>query len=137
MEPEERLERLDQALGALDEASRRWPVLVEGLRDEVALRRLGVQGEILVYNRGSGMIALADRLRGREGVVVLFDWDRKGGQLTRLLKGQLAGSIRLELELRKELAQVSQVSCVEDLPSARRVLRQRLGHREDRPLSDA
>jgi len=128
MDPAERLARLDRALELLTELSHAAPVIVEGHRDLEALRELGVDGEILVYNRGGSVIALADELRTRPFVVCLFDWDRKGGHLTRLLKQQLGG-IRLDLEVRREFATVSLVRCVEDLPHARAALERRIERR--------
>lgn len=136
MEPAERLERLERVLARLDEDSHGSPIVVEGLRDEAALRALGVTGEIMVYNRGGSVLDVADRLRGRRSVVLLLDWDRKGGQLTRLLRAQLEGVIRIDLEPRKELAYVSLVKCVEDLPHARRTLRARLADRSARHDAD-
>jgi 5S rRNA maturation endonuclease (ribonuclease M5) len=128
MDPQERLDRLERALALLAELSHAAPVLVEGAHDLEALRELGVDGEILVYNRGGRMTDLADRLRARPLVIVLFDWDRKGGHLTRLLKEQLGG-VRLDLDVRKELATVSLVRCVEDLPHAKAALERRLERR--------
>lgn len=125
MDPAERLRRLDAALAALADLADGIPILVEGLHDEAALRALGVSGEIAVYNRGESMPDFAERFRTRPRVVVLFDWDRKGGQLTQRLKEQLGGS-RLGLEIRKEFATVSLVRCVEDLPAARAALLRRL-----------
>lgn len=125
MDPEQRLERLQEALDQLIETNETSPVVVEGPRDEQALRELGLQGDILVYNQGRNMTDFADRLRGPRDVVVLFDWDRKGGQLARLLQQKLSGVVRMDLELRKEFARVSLVKCVEDLPSALRTLDRR------------
>lgn len=123
MDAEERLARLDAALESLREANRRAPAIVEGMRDAAALRELGFDGEIIVYNQEpGGVLDLADRLRTRPLVIVLFDWDRKGGQLTKTLRQNLAGSVKVEWEGRKELAIVSTVRCVEDLPHARRHL---------------
>jgi 5S rRNA maturation endonuclease (ribonuclease M5) len=125
MDPEDRLRRLETALVELAEAARAAPVVVEGLSDAAALRSLGVEGEILVYNTGRSMPAFADAMRERPRLIVLFDWDRKGGHLTRLLREQL-GQHKLDLRFRKEFAQVSLVKCVEDLPAARRDLRGRV-----------
>ncbi len=127
MEPEDRLRRLNQALAELAEASHDVPILVEGIRDEAALRALGVRGEVIVYNRGGSMLDMADRLRGRPRLILLFDWDKKGGQLVRLLRQQIEGQVQIDLETRRELAKVSLVRCVEDLPAARDHLVKRIG----------
>ena len=129
MEPAERLERLDRAIEELAVASAFAPIVVEGQRDEAALRALGIEGEIFVYNRGGTMADVAELLRPRTLIVVLFDWDRKGGALTQRLKELLGGTTKLNLDLRRELATVSLVRCVEDLPAARRALQRRLDPR--------
>lgn len=126
MDPSDRLERLERALAQLAEDSHDAPVLVEGPNDARALRALGVRGEILVYNRaGVSILDTADRLRARKRLILLFDWDRKGGHLTRLMRDQLEGQVGLDLEIRRELASVSLVKCVEDLPHALENLRRR------------
>lgn len=125
MEPAERLERLDRALDEIAVAAREAPLVVEGKRDEAALRELGVEGEIIVYNQGGSMVDFAERLRDRKRIIVLFDWDRKGGHLTQRLRELLSGTMKLDTDIRRELATVSLVRCVEDLPAARRALQKR------------
>ena len=134
MKPEERLERFQDLVAELVEANESSPVVVEGTRDAVALRSLGLQGEIIVYNRGTNMTNFADGLRRRRKVLVLFDWDQKGGQLTRLLREKTGDSLRLDLTLRKELARVSLVKCVEDLPHSARLLAKRARERAEESL---
>ena len=126
MDPAQRLERLDQALERLEDAGPEALILVEGIRDAEALSELGVHTPVRVYNQGRPMLEVAESLRGEKRVIVLFDWDRKGGQLTRLLKEQLGATHRLDFEIRRELAIVSLVKCVEDLPHARRTLLKRI-----------
>jgi len=131
VDAEERLARLDAALERLREANQHAPMIVEGMRDAAALRELGFDGEIIIYNQEpGGLLDLADRLRTRVLVILLFDWDRKGGQLTKTMRENLAGSVKVEWEGRKELAIVSTVRCVEDLPSARRHLAKLIERRE-------
>lgn len=129
MDPRLRLERFERALDDLVEANEAAPIIVEGIRDEAALRKLGATGEILVHNRGLGVLSLADKLRGQPRIIILYDWDRKGGQLAQLLRQQLGGVVRLDEEIRRELAHVSLVKCVEDLPAALANLRRRAHER--------
>jgi len=58
-------------------------VIVEGKKDENALRRVGFRGEILIYNNFKGIINFVDYVsrRGRK-VILLLDRDRKGRVLT-------------------------------------------------------
>jgi len=58
-------------------------VLVEGKKDGNALRDIGFNGEILVYNNFKGIINLVDYLsRKGKKVILLFDRDKKGKALT-------------------------------------------------------
>ena len=58
-------------------------VAVEGKKDEIALRDLGFQGEILVYNNFKGITNFVDYV-SRDGrkVILLLDRDKKGRTLT-------------------------------------------------------
>lgn len=132
MDPQRRLERFERALEELVALNETTAVVVEGSRDAAALRELGVVGDILVYNEGHSMIEFCDRVRDRMTLICLFDWDRKGGQLTRLLQAQLGGIVKVDLERRKEFAYVSLVKCVEDLPHALRTLTKRAEEHAER-----
>lgn len=83
-------------------------LVVEGERDRRALRRLGLEGPILLVHRGASISATAQHLlhRGRR-VIVLTDWDREGGVLARRLKEFLeAESVPLDLEYRRRLSRI-------------------------------
>jgi 5S rRNA maturation endonuclease (ribonuclease M5) len=123
---EERNERIQVCLDALRLENEHTPILVEGNRDTAALRRLGIDGEIIVYNAGQPLGATADRLaRKHKRIIVLFDWDRTGGHLVRRLVEHVHAQIELDLSYRKEFAIVSQVRCIEDLPAAVRLIEDR------------
>ena len=58
-------------------------VIVEGKKDELALREVGFKGEVLVYNNFKGIINFADYVsRKRSKVILLLDRDRNGRSLT-------------------------------------------------------
>ncbi|MBQ71241.1 MAG: hypothetical protein CMA65_07145 [Euryarchaeota archaeon] len=71
--------------------TRNCAVLVEGLRDRRALKRLGFTGPIELLNRGWSvddvLVYLVDtygrrhEFDGGPTVIVLMDWDRTGGRL--------------------------------------------------------
>lgn len=102
----ERYERVLDTLEALREGSRTAPVVVEGKRDREALERLGVRGEVVTLNSGTSIFGLCETLaREHEEVIVLTDWDRRGGQLCRLLReGLAANGVRCDVDLRAQLA---------------------------------
>lgn len=83
-------------------------VVVEGERDRRALRRLGLEGPVVLVHRGESLSKTAQRLvvRGRR-VIVLTDWDREGGLFARRLKEFLeAERIDLDLDYRRRFARI-------------------------------
>jgi 5S rRNA maturation endonuclease (ribonuclease M5) len=116
MKPAERLEAAESALEALSDANAEAPILVEGDRDETALRKLGIHGPIVRLNQGKTVVGVCERLVGRERVIVLTDWDRKGGQLARLVSQALVSNgVKADLHFRKELSRIAHVRTVEGL----------------------
>ena len=68
-------------------ANEEIPIIVEGKRDEAALRRLGVKGEIIRLNIGRPILDFCeDVARNYDEVIILPDWDAKGAQLFNKLK---------------------------------------------------
>lgn len=104
--PEARLEALEELLAELAEANRQVPVLVEGEKDERALRALGLEGEIVRVKNAQTVFAVCERLamRHRE-VIVITDWDAGGGKLMRLVRDGLKScGVRPDLAFRRSLA---------------------------------
>lgn len=104
----ERYERVLETIEDLREGSRAAPVVVEGKRDREALEQLGVPGEVITLNSGSSIFGLCETLaREHAEVIVLTDWDRRGGQLCRLLReGLAANGVRYDVDLRAQLARL-------------------------------
>jgi len=117
-------ERLDEIQAVLEELISRDPkavILVEGMRDRGALTILGVKGEMIQVQSSDGIFAIAERL-AREGraAIIMTDWDRKGGQLGRLLRNALAANaVPFDDTLRQRLVVVSKqdIKDVQSLPS--------------------
>lgn len=88
----ERAQRLREVLGLLYEANKRFPVIVEGKKDAVALRKIGLVGDIVTLHSGKGIYEFCeDIVRQFSKVIVLMDWDGKGETLHRSLSRYLAG----------------------------------------------
>jgi len=102
----ERFEALVELIDELVEAARSKPVIVEGIKDERSLRELGVEGNIIKLNRGMRLFNLCEDIaREHSSVIILTDWDRKGGHLARLLReGFDANEVAYDLDLRARLA---------------------------------
>ena len=96
-------------------------ILVEGKRDEIALRNLGFTGPIEKLNRGWGIEKVVVYIVEKYGnCIVLMDWDRTGGRLQRRLMDSLSSlDIKPCDELRRALSKAMKpdTMCVEDLPS--------------------
>ena len=90
MDEAERFESLLLVLGELAEANLTTPIVVEGPRDVAALRRLALRGEVVPLNQGSPLFAFCEVLaQTTASVILLTDWDRKGGQLYATLQAGL------------------------------------------------
>lgn len=85
---EARLEALEDALDELTWASEEGvPLLVEGDKDEAALRVLGIRGPIVKVHAGRGLFAFVEDLsREHRAAVLLTDWDSRGGRLAKRLR---------------------------------------------------
>ena len=96
-------------------------ILVEGQRDEVALRSLGFTGPIEKLNRGWPIDRVVVYIAENYGnCIVLMDWDRTGGRLQRRLMDSMTSlDIRPSDECRRALSKAMKpdTMCVEDLPS--------------------
>jgi 5S rRNA maturation endonuclease (ribonuclease M5) len=105
----ERLEELDKLLVDLAEASLAIPIIVEGKRDTKALRALGIEGTILELNVGKGVVDFCEGVsREHRKVILLTDWDAKGGTLFRALADGLKSlGVNVDGDFRRELARLS------------------------------
>ena len=90
LSPAERLEEISKVVDDLRELSDEMPIVVEGIRDARALELLGIRRNVVTLSKGVSLFVFCERLaREWREVVVLTDWDRKGGQLARRLKEAL------------------------------------------------
>ena len=88
----ERASRLREVLEALYEINKKVPVIVEGKRDAVALRKLGLMGDIITLHRGVSLYDFCEEMSERfDKVIILLDWDSKGESLTKELNRHLRG----------------------------------------------
>ena len=67
------------------------PIVVEGRRDELALRRLGIPGTIYCLKAtGESRLRLLERLDGSRRAIILTDFDREGDELESWLYQELS-----------------------------------------------
>ncbi|MCK5309893.1 MAG: topoisomerase [Thermoplasmata archaeon] len=127
MNPKETLERLEETLDELDHASKIMPIIVEGLKDRMALRSLNVNGHVIILNDGDSVFGTCENISRKWGAaIILTDWDHKGGQLARQLMDSLrACGISYDTEYRATISMwvKKDVKDVEGLPPLIRRLR--------------
>ena len=111
-------------------------IIVEGRRDEAALRKLGVIGKIYCLKaRGESRHDFLERLDGIDDAIVLTDFDREGKKLETWLYKELSQrGIRSDLRLWSRIKSLARadVRSVEELPSFMRSLESRsIGRRPE------
>ncbi len=92
-------------------------IVVEGKRDEGALKKLGYSGKICQFHSFKGLVKFADSMPKYKNLILLLDSDRKGRYLTKRIIAQLQHRMIIDLSYRKDLTIVTKgrVKHVEDL----------------------
>lgn len=108
MNEEERLEELFELIEELIELNERLPVIVEGVKDRKTLRAIGLRGDIITINRGNSIFNECEQIaRKHPEVIILTDWDRKGGKLKYLLTdGFKNNEVKCNTDIRGRLAKL-------------------------------
>ncbi len=118
MHYEDTIERIEKTIEELCEENKTTPILVEGEKDVAALRKLGISGEIIRVNSGSSISTLCDRLSSKyTQIIILTDWDEKGGKLFAIIKKNLRGRVACITRYRDAFATHSSIRTIEGLPS--------------------
>jgi dTMP kinase len=118
MDYEKTLYDLEKELLALIEENKEVPIVVEGEKDKIALRKLGVNGLIISVNKGVSLTDFCDRLvQDYDELIILTDWDKRGGYLCHTIKKNLEGRVKCNLYYREFFAKNSVIKTVEGLPS--------------------
>jgi len=101
-----------------DEAKDGALIVVEGLRDEEALRSLGFSGTLFLLCHGHGIKRLLTVAPAFKKTIILTDLDRKGGALAAKVVATLQSKkIRVDLFYRKELKTImrGRIRSIQDL----------------------
>jgi len=80
-----KIERISDVIAELaDYSAEGVPILVEGMKDEQALKDMGVKGRIIkTRTEGKKMFELAEELASYGSVIVLTDFDEEGEELAK------------------------------------------------------
>ena len=96
-------------------------IIVEGKRDKKALQVLGIRGKIIILNvKNQRLIDRAEQIiqeNVKSEVLILFDFDKAGIELTRRLTKYLeAKRVRVRQDLRIKLRRnIKDLRCIEEL----------------------
>ena len=128
----EKQEKILQVISKLADASAKGkPIIVEGKKDEQALRDLGIVGAVLTVKTGGKSFIDAqseiENLGVRE-VVLLLDFDRRGKEGTlRLKQGLERLKIKVNTRFWQDLEALTgrDIRCIESLPSYLSTLQQK------------
>ncbi len=127
MDYEKSLEDLEKALFELREENKTIPIIVEGKKDILALRKLDVTGEIIRFNQGMSIPDFCDMISQKyKSIILLTDWDRKGGFLCSTIKKNLGGLVNCNTRYREIFAQRSMIRTLEGLPSWIKTLKKKV-----------
>ncbi len=116
----DRLSRMEKLLEYLADENADTPIIVEGKNDKLALRQLGIGGVVYVVNGRHTLFQMCEEIsREQRKVILLTDWDRKGGQICHTLsKGFAANGVSVDEKIRSRLSSLSSgdIKDVEGLP---------------------
>ena len=118
MDYKKSIEEVEKVLTELIQENKNVPIIVEGEKDVQALRKLGITGEILTVNTGVNLTDFCDNVAEKyTKVIVLTDWDRKGGFLGNTIKKNLQGRVVCNMFYREVFAKNTMIRTLEGLPS--------------------
>ena len=84
-------------------------------------------GKIISINAGFSIIDFCDRIaREYKDIIILTDWDRKGGYLCHTIKKNLEGRVNCNTSYREILSKNAITKTVEGLPSWINTLKDRI-----------
>ena len=79
---DEALEQIEELLAELGEkASEGVPIIVEGMDDVKALKKLSIDGRFHKISGGNSLLNFVESFSGSKEIIVLTDFDRAGDEL--------------------------------------------------------
>ena len=82
-------------------------VVVEGKRDSIALKKLGYLGKILEFHRFGGIVNFTDSVVKYKNLIILFDRDKKGRELTGKTIQLLQRRTKVDLSFKRKLREIT------------------------------
>ena len=108
------------------------PIVVEGKRDTIPLRKLEISNEIIELNDGTSVLTTVERIfqnsGSSTGFIILTDWDKAGHKLAKqlIMYGE-SSDLKPNDQLRRKLFILTnkEISCVEELATFAQTLSNR------------
>ena len=117
MDYKKSLEDLEKALLELKEENKKVPIIVEGEKDKEALHKLDINGTMISVNAGISLTDFCDRIASKyKDVIILTDWDRRGGYLCHTIRKNLEGRVNCNMHYRELFAKNAMIRTLEGLP---------------------
>jgi 5S rRNA maturation endonuclease (ribonuclease M5) len=127
MDDDQKLEELEKLLDKLHEQNETIAIIVEGDKDVTALRKLEMTGEIIRFNTGQSVSDFCDDVAQKhKRIIILTDWDWRGGRLGSSIKKHLENRVDCDMTYRQRFAQRCACRTVEGIPSWLQTLRKKV-----------
>jgi 5S rRNA maturation endonuclease (ribonuclease M5) len=127
MDYKKSLEELEKLLEELREENKTVPIIVEGEKDVEALRSLDITGLIVIVNTGMSIPNFCDKIANEhKEVILLTDWDRRGGFLCHTISKNLEGRVKCNTNYREMFAKHTTIRTVEGLPSWLKTMKEKI-----------
>jgi 5S rRNA maturation endonuclease (ribonuclease M5) len=124
MDDNQTLEELEELFDTLREDNKTIPIIVEGDKDITALRKLGMTGEIIRFNKGQSVSNFCDSIAQKyKRIILLTDWDWRGGRLGTSIRKHLENRVVCNMTYRQLIAQRCICRTVEGIPKWLETLR--------------
>lgn len=118
MDDDQKLEELEEFLDELHEQNKTIAIIVEGDKDVAALRKLEMTGEIIRFNTGQSVSDFCDDIAQKhQRIIILTDWDWRGGRLGSSIKKHLENRVNCDMTYRQMFAKRCACRTVEGIPS--------------------
>jgi 5S rRNA maturation endonuclease (ribonuclease M5) len=132
MDYKKSFEELEKVLFELIEENKKIPIVVEGDKDVFSLRRLGITGEIITTNSGLSIIDFCDKIaKNYKEIILLTDWDRKGGFICYTIQRNLQGRVKCNLYYRELFAIKAMTKTVEGLYSWFNTIKEKINNNKN------
>ena len=121
------LEELEELLDELCDENKTIPIIVEGDKDIAALRKLEMTGEVIRFNKGQSVADFCDDVAQKHRkIIILTDWDWRGGRLGSSIKKHLENRVECNITYRQLFAKRCACRTVEGIPSWLTTLRSKV-----------